>query len=145
MPWASRSACMGSSIRSWYSGTGRATDSWRASGPCAQPAELSLVREVMANGLSVRETERAVQEGTVAAEAETAAKPEPRRAAPLRPDDEALRRGLETALGLPVRLARNRRTGGRVVIDFLDDEDLNGLDHRLASRPLSPRELGLAE
>ena len=90
----------------------------------------------MANGLSVRETERAVQEGTVAAEAETAAKPEPRRAAPLRPDDEALRRGLETALGLPVRLARNRRTGGRVVIDFLDDEDLDGLYHRLEGPPL---------
>ena len=104
--------------------------------PGGQTAQLSLAREVMANGLSVRETERAVQEGTVAAEAETAAKPEPRRTAPLRPDDEALRRGLETALGLPVRLARNRRTGGHVVIDFLDDEDLNGLYHRLEGPPL---------
>jgi hypothetical protein len=52
-------------------------------------------------------------------------------AAPLSADDEALRRGLEAVIGLPVRLQRNRRAGGRVVIDFLDDADLDALYQRL--------------
>ena len=93
----------------------------------------SLAEEVIANSLSVRETERAVQARAAGdTGAATPKPPSPR----LSPDDEALRRSLEEALGLPVRLQRNPRTGGRVVIDFLDDSDLDGLHRRLGARPL---------
>ena len=104
--------------------------------PGGEAAQLSLAQEVIAGGLSVRETERAVQEQTVGSAPAAGGGAAARRPSPLRPDDEALRRGLETALGLPVRLARNRRRGGRVVIDFLDDEDLDGLYRRLQGPPL---------
>src|ERR1035437_380976 len=44
----------------------------------------------------------------------------------LTPDDDALRRGIEQRLGLPVGLERGSR-GGRVVIAFHDDQDLDAL------------------
>ena len=94
----------------------------------------SVAREVVTGGLSVRETERVVQERT-APRTPGAARPQ-RREAHLHPDDEALRRGFESALGLPVRIARNPRTGGRVMIDFLDDSDLDALYRRLNGPPL---------
>jgi hypothetical protein len=54
---------------------------------------------------------------------------------PLGPDDEHLRRGFEQALGLPVTLQRRRR-GGRLVVDFADDEDLDSLYRLLGGPPL---------
>lgn len=54
---------------------------------------------------------------------------------PLFANDEALRRGLEHALGTPVRLERKRR-GGRIVIEFFTDEQLDGLYQRLGGPPL---------
>ncbi|MBV8195031.1 MAG: ParB/RepB/Spo0J family partition protein [Candidatus Dormibacteraeota bacterium] len=96
----------------------------------------ALAREVMLSGLSVRETERSVQSQAPSGHgARTAAAP-PRKPEALAPDDEAIRRGLESALGLPVHLQRNPRTGGRVVIDFLDDADLDGLYRRLGGTSL---------
>jgi hypothetical protein len=53
----------------------------------------------------------------------------------LNPDDEALRRGIEERLGLPVELDRRSR-GGRVVITFHDDEDLDALYARLGGPAL---------
>jgi hypothetical protein len=60
------------------------------------------------------------------------------RAAPrpaLSPDDEAVRRGLEEQVGLPVELERRGR-GGRVTIAFHDDGDLDALYLRLCGAPL---------
>lgn len=92
-------------------------------------AQAGLARDAIDQGMSVRETEDAVHRRSAAA---AAPRPGARPAArPLRPDDEALRRGFEAALGLPVRIARNPRTGGHVVIDFLDDSDLDALYRRL--------------
>ena len=53
----------------------------------------------------------------------------------LSPDDEQLRRGFEQALGLPVVFQRRRR-GGRLLIDFAGDEDLDALYRRLGGPPL---------
>jgi ParB-like chromosome segregation protein Spo0J len=62
-----------------------------------------------------------------------------RRTAPSPPvlsaDDRLLERGLEEALGAPVTLQRRRR-GGRVIVDFHDDEQLDDLYTRLGGAPL---------
>jgi ParB family transcriptional regulator, chromosome partitioning protein len=90
---------------------------------------------VIADGLNVRETERAVQERLT--RASTRARP---RTAPTpeaaTPDDVALRRGLEQALGVPVRLQRRKGGGGRIVIDWAEDDDLDALYRKLGGPPL---------
>lgn len=50
-------------------------------------------------------------------------------------DDAMLARALEHALGTPVRLER-RAHGGRIVVDFYDDEQLDDLYRRMGGRPL---------
>jgi ParB family chromosome partitioning protein len=57
------------------------------------------------------------------------------RSAALSPDDDALRRGMQERLGLPVELQRGRR-GGRVIVSFHDDGDLGGLYERIGGAPL---------
>ena len=54
---------------------------------------------------------------------------------PTSPDEAALIRGFEDALGAPVTIER-RRSGGRVVIEFHSDEELDGLYQRVGGRPL---------
>jgi len=103
------------------------------------PAEQeALARQIEAEGWTVRATERAVQVRADAAQIQqpprAGARPTP---AQLSADDEALQRGLETALGLPVRLHRKRRgTGGSVIVDFQDNSDLDSLYTRLSGPPL---------
>jgi ParB family transcriptional regulator, chromosome partitioning protein len=101
------------------------------------PADQEAVAAVaIADGLSVRETERAVQERLDHA----TATPRPRTATPApipaTPDDVALRRGLEQALGVSVRLQRRKGGGGRIVIDWAEDADLDALYRRLGGPPL---------
>jgi ParB family chromosome partitioning protein len=90
---------------------------------------------VIADGLNVRETERAVQErltrSSAAAQRPTAAIREE-----VAPDDVALRRGLEHALGVPVRLQRRKGGGGRIVIDWSEESDLDALYRKLGGPPL---------
>jgi ParB family chromosome partitioning protein len=90
----------------------------------------AMGERTMDEGWSVRQTEQAVQ----AAIGRTRPAREPSRA-PLSTDDEALRRGLEEAVGFPVDLERRAR-GGRVVIAFHGDDDLDALYTRLGGRPL---------
>ncbi len=88
----------------------------------------AMARRVADEGWSVRQTETAVQVALGRA-------PGPRSAATrpvLSPDDEAVRRGIEEQLGLPVDLERRRR-GGRVTIAFHDDGDLDALYRRLGA------------
>ncbi len=95
---------------------------------------IALGRRAVHDALTVRALEEAVQN----LHAEPAPPPPSRPAAtapPLAPDDEHLRRGFEQALGLPVTLQR-RRTGGRLIVDFADDEDLDSLYHRLGGPKL---------
>ncbi len=91
---------------------------------------------VIAESLNVRDTERAVQERLTRATAPPR-QPSPA-AAPeeTTPDDQALRRGLERALGVPVRLQRRKGGGGRIVIDWADDSDLDALYRKLGGPTL---------
>jgi len=98
---------------------------------------LRLGRRVAEEELTVRATERLVQERTAPAEAPSgtgAARGRPA-AGRLSPDDEQLRRGFEQALGLPVVLERRRR-GGRLLIAFDEDQDLDALYRRVGGPPL---------
>lgn len=83
-----------------------------------------LAARVEAEGLSVREVERLAQ-------TEAVINVDPARRPALRswerPDDQALRRGFEAALGLPVDLHRSAAGKGRLTIHFGDDEELDGL------------------
>ena len=90
---------------------------------------------VIADGLNVRQTDRAVQERL------TRASEAPRRAQAAlpedaAPDDVALRRGLEHALGVPVRLQRRKGGGGRIVIDWSEESDLDELYRKLGGPAL---------
>jgi ParB family chromosome partitioning protein len=90
----------------------------------------------IADGLNVRETERAVQERLTRAAGP--GRPRVAAATPAQPapDDIALRRGLEHALGVPVRLQRRKGGGGRIVIDWAEESDLDALYRKLGGPPL---------
>ncbi len=95
----------------------------------------ALAAVIIADALNVRDTERAVQERL----SRPLAPLHPRRATaaePLAPDDLALRKGLEQALGVPVRLQRRKGGGGRLVIDWAEDADLDDLYRKLGGPPL---------
>ena len=91
---------------------------------------------VIQDGLNVRETERAVQERLTRASARPLTRTPATSPDEVAPDDVALRRGLEHALGVPVRLQRRKGGGGRIVIDWAEDSDLDALYRRLGGRPL---------
>jgi ParB family transcriptional regulator, chromosome partitioning protein len=98
-----------------------------------ESAILQLARQIAADGLSVRATEQRVQRALEAPAAAEAGDVEGRPR--LSPDDERFRRGLEEAIGLPVDLQRRRR-GGRLVIEWSADEDLDNLYRRLGGPDL---------
>ncbi len=98
-------------------------------------AQTRLFGEVAAQGLTVRETEelvRRLREGPAAPAPAPApaAKPSAQRERRTDPDLEAIEERLRAALGTQVRLERSRK-GGRIVIQFYGDEDLEGLILRL--------------
>jgi ParB family transcriptional regulator, chromosome partitioning protein len=101
------------------------------------PDQEALAAEAIAEGWSVRETERAVEERLArpapAQRRVRSAAPAP---SPPAPDDLALRRGLEQALGVSVRLQRRKGGGGRIVIDWAEEADLDALYRRLGGPPL---------
>jgi ParB family chromosome partitioning protein len=101
------------------------------------PDQETLAAAAIADGWSVRETEQAVQARLDrAAPAQARARSAAPAAAPPAPDDVALRRGLEQALGAPVRLHRRKGGGGRIVIDWAEEADLDALYRRLGGPPL---------
>ncbi|HEV3124441.1 MAG TPA: ParB/RepB/Spo0J family partition protein [Candidatus Dormibacteraeota bacterium] len=124
--------------------------------PSARDQEM-LLHEIEEHGLTVRQVERAAQAmpapggqppdtisvpgyaataaGGVAATKPPVERPASATARRQSVDDVALTRGLEEALGTPVQLQRRRR-GGRLVIDFYSDEDLDALYTRLGGPPL---------
>jgi ParB family chromosome partitioning protein len=96
----------------------------------------ALAAVVISDGLSVRETEQAVRERLERDSSPARPRPAAPEPAPLGPDDVALRRGLEQALGVAVRLQRRKGGGGRIVIDWAEDADLDALYERLGGPPL---------
>ena len=98
--------------------------------------QIEVAADIEKLGMTVHEVERLVQrrlDRRLAARRAAAGMALP--AAPV-PDDEALRTAFEQTLGLAVRLERRRRGGGRLVIDFLDDRDLDALYRRVGGPPL---------
>jgi ParB family transcriptional regulator, chromosome partitioning protein len=90
----------------------------------SEPARLALLQEVLAEHLSVRETEALARqandelaEATLGVEAAAGHGDS---------DTERLEEAFRQALGTRVRLVRGRR-GGRLVIHFYSDDELQGL------------------
>jgi ParB family chromosome partitioning protein len=103
--------------------------------PLASDQE-ALAAVIIADSLNVRDTERAVQERLSRPVAPSHPRGAPAAAEPLAPDDVALRKGLEQALGVPVRLQRRKGGGGRIVIDWAEESDLDDLYRKLGGPPL---------
>jgi ParB family chromosome partitioning protein len=98
--------------------------------------QVEVATDIEKLGLSVHEVERLVQRRLdQRAPNRSPAAIAAQRSRPT-PDDDVLRTAIEQTLGLPVRLERRRRGGGRLVIDFLDDRDLDGFYRRLGGPPL---------
>jgi len=101
------------------------------------PAERSaLGAEAAHRAMSVREVEERVAARRNAPSASTAqARRKAKPAAVRTPDEVALERALENALGAPIHI---ERTGarGRLVIEFFSDDELHGLYERLGGAPL---------
>ncbi len=90
-----------------------------------------LWREVVDRGLSVRETEALVRARRDSNSQGGAPDTErPKEARRQDPDTAALAERLQSALGTAVRIDHGRR-GGRLVINFYSDEELDGLTQRL--------------
>jgi ParB family chromosome partitioning protein len=90
--------------------------------------QLHLLSVIVEGGLSVRQAEelgRRLREPRPAAE-----KAEP----PVDPDLERVEADLRNALGTKVSVARGRK-GGRIVIEYYNDEDLGRLYDRLTGGP----------
>lgn len=102
---------------------------------CADPAMLdALARRVAEHQLSVRETEELVRRATEGSGSESRGSgrdPSTRNAEPGTRD--SLEEELQRALGTKVQLMRSRR-GGRLVIHFYDDDQLDGLVNGLLGR-----------
>ena len=95
----------------------------RAIGGLAIDQQATIVASVIAQDLSVRQTEEFVRRLREPREPKAAA---PTRDAEMERVEEDLRR----ALGTKVRVARSRR-GGRIVIDYYTEEELGRLYERL--------------
>ena len=102
-------------------------------------AQESLAAMIERNGFTVRETESLVK-----VEAARPRSGAPQSAAPaartthssVSPDELALVRGFESAIGMPVEIQRRRSGGGRLIIDFAADDDLDALYRRLGGPAL---------
>lgn len=91
--------------------------------------QAQALDQVLSRSLSVRQTEELVRRTR-------AQRPNSGRSSPDRsPDIERLERGLREALGTKVTLTSARR-GGRITIDYYDDEDLERIYERLTGGAL---------
>ena len=107
-------------------GDGRATEGHgRALAGLPVEGQAQVLRTVLAQGMSVRQTEELVRR---------LREPRPAKAAPaarrLDPDLERVEEHLREQLGTKVSLSRSR-TGGRIVIEYYSDEELARLYERL--------------
>ena len=85
-----------------------------------ETARLRVLERVLAEHLSVRDTEALARElNTSRVRPPTEARPDP--------DVERLEDAFRQALGTRVRLVKGRRGGGRLVISFFSEEELRGL------------------
>jgi len=107
-------------------GEGRITEGHaRALGGLPVEAQGQVLGVVVARGLSVRDTEELVRRLRERPKGGRGRPPAPRD-----PETERIEAALRSALGTKVRLDRTRR-GGRIVIEYYGDEDLERLYERL--------------
>lgn len=93
---------------------------------CPDPAQQeALLAQVLAGDLSVRATEELVRRG---------GQRRPRTAPAPAPELAAVEQALRQALGTKVQLLRSRR-GGRIVIHYYSDEELQALYERFVAAP----------
>lgn len=97
-------------------------------------AQEALASRAEREGMTVRDVEHAVATQLVTG-APSAARRHAAQTPPASSDDRALCTGLELVLGTPVHLERRRR-GGRLVVEFYDDDQLGGLYTAMGGRPL---------
>jgi len=90
--------------------------------------QILIANEVIARGLSVRETEKLVNRAI--READDQASRPPRAARPLNGDAKRLEQALSDHLGTRVTLKAGARNRGQLIIDFHDWEHLNALLER---------------
>jgi len=90
--------------------------------------QVELAHQIAEQGLSVRETERLVQEKTAAPRATAA------RGVKLDADTRRLEDELAETLGAPVHLKPRRGGRGSLVIDYGSLDELEGLVARLRRR-----------
>ena len=95
-----------------------------------EAARLHVLERVLADHLSVRETEALARRINESKQRE-AVEPTPD------PDVERLEEAFRQALGTRVRLVRGRR-GGRLVISFFSDEELQGIYEAITGRNSAP-------
>ena len=100
----------------------------RALGGLSTEHQDHVLGAVIAQELSVRQTEELVRRLRAPKPSTNGAEPEVRRSAD--PDLERIEEELRRALGTKVSLARSRR-GGRIVIEYYSDEELGRLYDRL--------------
>jgi ParB family chromosome partitioning protein len=110
----------------------------RALLPLPAPDQERIARQIEDEGLSVRRVEQLVQQHAAPPPARPATTTRTPSSEPARldVDDSALQRGFEEALGTPVSLQRRRRGGGRLIIDFYTDEELDALYTKLGGLEL---------
>jgi ParB family chromosome partitioning protein len=90
--------------------------------------QAELLAQVIARSLSVRQTEELVRRARSRTETTGV------EAAERNPDVERLERGLREALGTKVTLSSARK-GGRITIEYYDDDDLERIYERLTGVP----------
>jgi ParB family chromosome partitioning protein len=93
----------------------------RALLPIDAAARPAYLHQVVTQGLTVRQTEELVRRGL----------PQPKQSAMLPPDLQAAEEQLRLAFGTRVELQKSRK-GGRVVIHFYSEEELENLLQRLS-------------
>jgi ParB family transcriptional regulator, chromosome partitioning protein len=98
-----------------------------------ETAQVQVLRLVTERGLSVRQTEELVRR--LRAEPDGHEAPAARMTSKENPELERIANGLRSALGTKVSLAAGRR-GGRITIEYYDDDDLARLYERLTGGEL---------
>ena len=98
-----------------------------------ETAQVQVLRLVTERGLSVRQTEELVRR--LRAEPDGHEAPAARMTSKEDPELERIANGLRSALGTKVSLAAGRR-GGRITIEYYDDDDLARLYERLTGGEL---------
>ena len=98
----------------------------RALGGLAREQQATVLRTVIEQGLSVRQTEELVRRLREPRTDDAAARARDRQD----PDLERVEEDLRRSLGTKVSLSRSRK-GGRIVIEYYSDEELSRLYERL--------------